>query len=165
MDSISKNLPDITFEPGEVRLESIKEELKLQGLSTSQFYNADGVFKDEVYDCELALLEVSGPFRLDNGDRESKDYLKASYGLLAMLHYVARKFEYADVKIFKKFKVYFIQAANEKIRTWQFSLCDIKLYSIYRCTSSTLTLNYDGSKKNIEKFINNMWSFKVHHFL
>lgn len=104
MDSISKNLPDITFEPGEVRLESIKEELKLQGLSTYQFYNADGVFKDEVYDCELALLEVSGPFRLDNGDRESKDYLKASYGLLAMLHYVARKFEYADVKSLRNSK-------------------------------------------------------------
>lgn len=69
--------------PGKTRLESISEELKIQGLSSKKYYNADGVIKDNIYGCELAFLETSGPFGLD----EVKDYNKAAYRLLLVIYF------------------------------------------------------------------------------
>lgn len=81
-----------------------------------------------------------------------------------MLHSVARKYCFADVKVFKKFNVYFVQAANKNITIWRFCLCDAKLYSIYRCSSSEVTLNYKESEDCLKNILNNMWAFNVSHY-
>lgn len=111
MDALCDALLTVKFTPGEVRLNCITEELKSQGLSTKQFYNADGVIIDDVFNLQLTVLKTSGPYGLDDDKREAKDYIKAAYGLLVMLHAAAKKFRYSDVEIFKKYNVYFIQAA------------------------------------------------------
>jgi hypothetical protein len=161
LDAVSNQLPNHEFIPGEIRLQSINQELERQGFSKSSYYNADGIIKDTQFDCELALLETSGPYGLDDKNRETKDYLKATYGLLAMLHSVAHKFHYADINIFKEFKVCFVQAANKKIRVWTFSLCDSKLYVIYRCDSAIVPIDNTCCEENLRKLMNTMWSLKV----
>lgn len=145
LDAVSNQLPNHEFTPGEVRLQSINQELERQGLSKSSYYNADGIINDTQFDCELALLETSGPYGLDDKNRETKDYLKAAYGLLAMLHSVAHKYYYADIKIFKKFKVCFVQAANKKIR----------------CESAIVPIDNTCCEEDLRKLINTMWSLQV----
>ncbi|KAI9265521.1 hypothetical protein EDC94DRAFT_59148 [Helicostylum pulchrum] len=91
------------FIPGETRLQEIKYQLEDRGLSTSKYYNADGM-----------------PFGLKDIKRETTDHVKGAYGLLAMIHKVAYSFIYADDDIFFRFKVYFIHATGKKkkIRLW-----------------------------------------------
>ncbi|KAI8637963.1 hypothetical protein BD408DRAFT_352757, partial [Parasitella parasitica] len=46
---------------------------------------------------QLALLETTGPFSLKDITRETTDYVKAAYGLLAMLHKIAYSYSYQDL--------------------------------------------------------------------
>ncbi|KAI9251653.1 hypothetical protein EDC94DRAFT_651835, partial [Helicostylum pulchrum] len=80
--------------------------------------------------------------------REARDYLEATFGLLAVLHYTAREF-----------RLYFVQAAGKDIRIWRFCLCDDKLYYIYKRSSSSVTLNSKESQDYLIELINNMWAF------
>ncbi|KAG2200151.1 hypothetical protein INT47_012432 [Mucor saturninus] len=137
MDVVAECLPTCQFEPGEKRLQAISEELKRQDLATSHFYNADGVIFDDELGLELALLETSGPFSLDDPTRETNDHVKAAYGLLVMLHTIAYKYVYADADIFMRLKVYFVHPTKNRIRVWTFGLVDKELYVLNRIKSAT----------------------------
>lgn len=64
----------------------------------------------------------------DNTRNISTELVKAAYGLLAILHTVAHDYVYADLGIFKKSKVVFIHAANERARLWNLGSVSEKLY-------------------------------------
>lgn len=77
--------------PGEVRLQAVKHELKHQHLSMSNFYNADGIIMDKDSGLELAFLETLWSFSSNDTTREIADHIKATYGLLVMLHAIVYK--------------------------------------------------------------------------
>ncbi|CAO3678121.1 unnamed protein product [Rhizopus stolonifer] len=60
------------------------------------FNSADGIITNLKYDNEVAFLEIYGSYGTQNSDKEIKDCFKASYGLLAMIHTVSRKYQYTD---------------------------------------------------------------------
>ena len=91
LNIVSDQLEDHKFLPGEVHLQAIKKGIGLFEVSTSSRYNADGIIINNRTNCEVALLETSGPFGLHDINRKIKDYIKASYGLLAMLHTIGRR--------------------------------------------------------------------------
>lgn len=160
-DTVKMVTPYCKFIPGETRLQAIKFELERQGLSLSNYYNADGILIDKTFDMELALLETTGPFGLKDTTRETTDHVKAAYGLMAMLHKVAYSYIYADADIFLKLRVYFIHAAGEKIRLWSFGLVSKELYAFYRIRSAVLPVNHVDSKEGFKGITNMMWELKV----
>ncbi|CAO3700501.1 unnamed protein product [Rhizopus stolonifer] len=109
-------LPNHEFTPGEANLKSIRKELEHQSLSTSSCYEADGKITNTKFDCEMVLLETTGPHGLNNKDKETKDYFEATYDLLTMIHSTSRRYKYVDIKLFKRYKVCFVQAVHKKIR-------------------------------------------------
>ncbi|KAI7904174.1 uncharacterized protein BX663DRAFT_559893 [Cokeromyces recurvatus] len=136
--------PYCKFIPGETRVQAINFELKRRGLSLSHYYNADGILLDKDFDLELVILETTGPFGLKDITRETTDHIKAAYGLLAMSHKIAYCYEYADANIFNKLKVYFIHAADERIR--------------FR---AVLPIDHTGTKKKFMDITNMMWELKT----
>ncbi|KAI9487695.1 MAG: hypothetical protein EXX96DRAFT_475105 [Benjaminiella poitrasii] len=136
MDIVADSLPSSEFLPGEARLQAITNEL--------------------IRHIELCLLEVSGPFLNDNTQKITTDLVKAAYGLLAMLHTVAHVYVYADLNIFKKFKVVFIHAANEKVRLWTLSLVSDKLYVLSRITSSILPTDPSTAENESQKLLSDL---------
>ncbi|CAO3627515.1 unnamed protein product [Mucor hiemalis] len=153
--------PYCKFIPGETRVQAINFELKRRGLSLSHYYNADGILLDKEFDLELVILETTGPFGLKDITRETNDHIKAAYGLLAMLHKIAYCYEYADADIFKKLKVYFIHAADERIRFWSFGLVSEQLYIFDRVGSAVLPMDHVGTKKEFMDITNMMWELKT----
>lgn len=112
-----KSAPSVDFEVGETKLRAMTRELKFYKEDTSNFYNADGLYSSVVsnFTYELALLETTGPFEKYNWHKETQDFVKAGYGLVAMLHSLGRKFFYGDIEIFKKINVFFLQATRNYI--------------------------------------------------
>ncbi|KAI8092363.1 uncharacterized protein B0P05DRAFT_583618 [Gilbertella persicaria] len=160
MDVVVDALPQCEFMPGEVRLQAIKDELERQDLSTASYYNADGIIYDLISGVELMLLETSGPFGNNDIKRETKDYVKAAYGLLAMLHKIAHKYVYADIDIFKQLKVCFVHAANNKIRLWAFCLVSKQLYILNRIDSSVLPTDSSNAENDLKGMTNLFWKLK-----
>ncbi|KAI8988030.1 hypothetical protein BDF20DRAFT_910577 [Mycotypha africana] len=109
IDHLSKSIETTRFQPGEVRLQAVCDELKLVHKGSSSYYNADGVIINDKHSIEIAIVETTGPFHLSNNPKETHDYIKAGYGLISMLHYIGRKFSYGDFDIFKRIGVFFVQ--------------------------------------------------------
>lgn len=109
---------------GEKRLEAVSQELKLIHNDNRHFYNADGVISNIESEIEIAILETTGPLLQQNDPKETQDYIKAGYGLVAMLHVIGRKFHYGDFEIFKKIGSFFVQA------TRLYFLFSLKTYSL-----------------------------------
>lgn len=109
MNSLAKSRKKTKFSLGEIRLEAIAQELKLFENDNRHFYNADGIIFNTENMIEVALLETTGPLLLENNPKETQDYIKAGYGLVAMLHVIGRKFDYGDFKIFKKIGSFFFR--------------------------------------------------------
>ncbi|KAI7892675.1 uncharacterized protein EV154DRAFT_187061 [Mucor mucedo] len=124
MDTIKLVTPYCKFIPGETRLQAIKFELERRRLSTSSFYNADGVLIDNSSGMELALLETTGPFGLKNIPRETTDHAKAVYGLMAMLHNIAYTYIYADADIFLRLRVslFMLPVKNTSLVLWNLTM-------------------------------------------
>lgn len=97
------------FQPGEVRLQAICDELKLVHKDNISYCNADGVIIYNKHNIEIAIVETTGPFRLSNNPKETQDSSKASYGLLSMLHCIGGKLPYGNFDTFKRIGVFFIQ--------------------------------------------------------
>lgn len=60
---------------------------------------------------DLGLLIIS----LNNPSREAKDYMKAVYGFIAMIHTIAADLSLADSESFKELKVVLVQASSFQI--------------------------------------------------
>lgn len=105
-------LEETGFQPGEVRLQAICDELKLLHKDDKSYYNADGIIINNKHKIEIATVETTGPFHLSNNPKETQDYIKAGYGLVSMLHCIGRKFPYGNFDTFKKIGVFFIQVTR-----------------------------------------------------
>ncbi|KAI7880278.1 uncharacterized protein EV154DRAFT_46429 [Mucor mucedo] len=55
-----------------------------------------------------------------------------------MLHTIAYKCIHADIEVFKKAQVFFIHAAQTRLRLWSFGLVDKELYVLNRVDSVVL---------------------------
>ncbi|KAL9549655.1 hypothetical protein MBANPS3_005113 [Mucor bainieri] len=161
LDAVKMVTSCCKFIPGETRLQAINFELRRRGLSLSNFYNADGILLDKEFDLEISILETSGPFALKDIKRETTDHIKAAYGLLAMLHRVAYLYEYADADTFKKLRVYFVHAADTKIRVWSFGLVSEQLYVLERIGSAILPVDHIDSMQEFKDVTNMMWDLKT----
>lgn len=161
-DAVVSANTSCTFIPGETRLQAINNEFKRLDMTTKSYYNADGIILDNDTGLELCLLETSGPFGLINVSRETTDQVKAAYGLLAMLHTIAHQFVHADIQVFKKLKICFIHAAQDRIRLWSFCLIDKELYVLNRVDSAVVpTSNSDRFKADFMHLANLCWKLKV----
>ncbi|KAI8094242.1 hypothetical protein BDF21DRAFT_394702 [Thamnidium elegans] len=77
-----------------------------------------------------------------------------------MLNSIAYKYCYADIKLFKKLKIYFIHAAGDKIRLWSFNLATSKLYVLNLQRSSKIPIHAKDSQENLTAIVNMMWELK-----
>lgn len=64
----------------------------------------------------------------------------------------------------KKLKVYFIHAADERIRFWSFGLVSEQLYIFDRVGSAVLPMDHVGTKKQFMDITNIMWELKVYAY-
>ncbi|CAO3637420.1 unnamed protein product [Mucor hiemalis] len=162
LDAVVFATPSCTFIPGEVRLQAIHKELERLEMSTKSFYNADGIIIDNDTGLELCLLETSGPFGLVNLSRETNDNVKAAYGLLSMLHTVAYKYIHCDIQLFKKLNIFFVHAAQDRVRLWSFCLIEKELYVLNRVDTAILPTGYSGEfKDEFKHLVNLFWMLKV----
>lgn len=109
---------------GEKKLEAVSVELKATHNDNRHFYNADGIILNKESGIEVAILETTGPLLQQNDPKETQDYIKAGYALVAMLHVIGRKFHYGDFEIFKKIGSFFVQA------TRLYFLFSLKIYAL-----------------------------------
>lgn len=140
---------------------AIKDELTRRGLSLINHYNADGVIIDNEYGFELMLLETSGAYGECTPLKKNTDHVKATYGLIALLHAVVHKYCFADFKIFKKLKVYFVHAAGQKMRLWTLNLAASKLYILNRQRSCKIPVKSENCREDFTNVVNMMWELKV----
>ncbi|KAI7873838.1 uncharacterized protein EV154DRAFT_400801, partial [Mucor mucedo] len=101
LTSLSKSIITTKFLLGEKKLEAVSQELKLMN-DNRHFYNADGIILNLKSKIEIAILETTGPFHQQNDPKETQGYIKAGYGLVAMLHVIGRTIHYGDFESFKK---------------------------------------------------------------
>lgn len=113
VQSLARSMDNMKFLPGETRLKAVGKELKLLLNDTTHYYNADGTLSLRSSKLEIALLETTGKLNVEDRPKEVKDYIKAGYGLLSMLHNIGRLYHYADFQIFKMVSVYFIQVTRK----------------------------------------------------
>lgn len=64
IDRLSELIINAAFLPGEVRLMSLSDELRLEGKYSNSYYNADGVLLNIKHNSEIITLETTGPFHL-----------------------------------------------------------------------------------------------------
>ncbi|KAL9537943.1 hypothetical protein PS6_011669 [Mucor atramentarius] len=117
LNSLSKSIQKTKFSLGETRLEAVSQELKLIHNDNRHYYNADGIISNTENAIEIAILETTGPLFQQNDPKETQDYIKSGYGLVAMLHVTGRKFHYGDFEIFKKIGVFFVQATHQDLES------------------------------------------------
>ncbi|CEG65882.1 hypothetical protein RMATCC62417_02569 [Rhizopus microsporus] len=106
---------------------------------TSQFYNADGVLWNKNHNLEVAIFETTGPFKQYNAPKETKDYVKSGYSLVAMLHVIGREYQYGSFGIFKQIGVFFVQATR----------------------SVGMPTHAQGSEESIRQLVNLFWLLKT----
>jgi plasmid replication initiation protein len=116
LQSLARSSQDVRFLPGETRLKAVAYELELLLHDTSHYYNADATFTYNSHQLEMALLETTGKLHAEDKPKETKDYVKAGYGVLSMLHRIGRIYKYADFELFKKLGVYFIQVTRKRLQ-------------------------------------------------
>ncbi|CEG80358.1 hypothetical protein RMATCC62417_14710 [Rhizopus microsporus] len=71
IDRLSKMIETARFQPGEVRLQTICDELKLMHKDNSSYYSTDGVIINNKHNIEIAVVETTGPFHLSNNSKET----------------------------------------------------------------------------------------------
>lgn len=162
MDAVVSVTPTFTFFLGETRLQAINKELKRLKISKRSHYNADGITVDNDSGLEVCLIETSGPSGLIDISREITDHVKASYGLLSMIHTIAHHFVHYDIEVYKKLKICFVHAAKDRIRLWSFCLIDKELYVLNGVDSAVLpTSNSDQYKAEFMRLADLFWKLKV----
>lgn len=113
LQSLARSMNDIRFLPGETRLKAVTKELDYLFHDSNHYYNADGILSCKSHGVEVALLEVTGKLSTEDKPKETKDYIKAGYGVISMLHTIGRSYRYSDFEIFKKLAVFFVQVTRK----------------------------------------------------
>ncbi|KAG0823875.1 hypothetical protein G6F19_010636 [Rhizopus arrhizus] len=140
LNSLSKSIQKTKFSLGEKRLEAVSQELKLIHNDDRHFYNADGIISNIESKIEIAILETTGPLLQQNDPKETQDYIKAGYGLVAMLHVIGRKFHYAT-----------------KIRIWRAFMPESKVYVTNCIGSVEVPTESKTSEEKLRKLIDLFW--------
>lgn len=93
-------------------------------------YKSDGCIStliDGVH-IELMILEVSGPFKLDDESRFVKNHVKTGYGLVTMLNEIAYTYKVASFDVFTSVRIFFLHAKKNKLQFWSFEMHSPDLY-------------------------------------
>ncbi|KAG2191653.1 hypothetical protein INT46_004425 [Mucor plumbeus] len=117
----------------------------------------EGIISDIESEIEIAILETTGPLLQQNDPKETQDYIKAGYGLVAMLHAIGRKFHYGDFEIFKKIGSFFVQATPTKIRIWRAFMPASKVYVTNCIGSVEVPTESKTSEEKLRKLIDLFW--------
>ncbi|GAN09074.1 hypothetical protein MAM1_0242c08596 [Mucor ambiguus] len=160
--AVTKAIDGATFNPGEYYLRAISCEFARRKISNNQHYKADGCISVKVKDIkhELVLLEVSGPFKLENEGRFTKDHVKAGYGLVAMLNQIAYQYEYASFDVLTGVRIYFVHAKSNKLRLWSFEMASPGIYVLNLLDSQTLPDDFASSELAVESLCIELWHLK-----
>ncbi|CEG72711.1 hypothetical protein RMATCC62417_08222 [Rhizopus microsporus] len=112
----------------------------------SQFYDADGVLRNMNHNLEVAILETTGLFKQHNAPKETQDYIKSGYGLVAMLHAIGREYQYGSFEILKQIGIFFVLATSTKLRIWH---------------SVGMPTRAQGSEESIRRLVDLFWLLRT----
>ena len=101
LNALSKCVNNMVFLPGETRLKAVTSELELLLIDHVHFYNADTTIALRKPNIEIVFLETTGKLNVKDKPKEARDYVKAGYGLVSLLHTIGHLYKYADFNIFK----------------------------------------------------------------
>ncbi|GAA5804700.1 hypothetical protein HPULCUR_010203 [Helicostylum pulchrum] len=156
------------FTPGEEPSNAMHEQLvKLKSkVDHRKAYNADGVIRfNSFLDFEILLLETSDHFKNTDERKISFDNNKGLYALLAMIKTVADKFDFASADLFKKLKLYFVQASDEYISLWSIQYASNGAYVFNRERKITITEERADVKETLNGLIDFFNLVKVSYLL
>ncbi|KAG1183379.1 hypothetical protein G6F36_008492 [Rhizopus arrhizus] len=123
-------------------------------------YKADGVVRlQEAHDIEICVVEVSGEYLNQETRKIYFDHHKANYGCLAMLKTIADQYKYASVDVFEQLKIYFVHAADNKIKLWSLSYQD-EVFHFWREGVLNIEPKFEDKEMYQQDAINYYWTFK-----
>ncbi|KAG2228469.1 hypothetical protein BDF21DRAFT_376012 [Thamnidium elegans] len=162
LDAIVTTVNNLNFHCGEYRLKSVDKELSRRSIC-SQHYKSDGCISTVIDNTriELAILEVSGPYKLDEQSRFTKDHIKAGYGLIAMINEIAYLYKYASFDIFTKVRLFFIHAKKNKLRLWSFEMPAPGLYILNLLNSVIIPDNCASCELPMESLCVELWNLRA----
>ncbi|KAF1802530.1 hypothetical protein V8B55DRAFT_1480778 [Mucor lusitanicus] len=68
--------------------------------------NANGVLSLRPSGLEVLLMETTGKLTVEDKPKEVRDYVKAGYDPISMLHNIGHQYPYANFQIFKKLCIF-----------------------------------------------------------
>lgn len=162
LDTIVNSVTRLNFHCGEYRLEAVDKEIARRRIGGNHYYKADGCISAVIdgVRIELVLLEVSGPFKLDDESRIIKDHVKAGYGLVAMLNGIARLYNFASFDIFSSLRIFFVHAKKNKLRFWSFEMPSPGLYVLNLVNSVVIPDNCASCELPVESICIELWNLR-----
>ena len=163
LDTIVATVDDLKFHCGEYRLRSVDKEFSRRNIRNNQHYKSDGCISTLIDDAhiELVLLEVSGPFKLNDESRFTKDHVKAGYGLIAMLNEIAHIYKFASFDVFTSVRIFFLHAKKNKLRFWSFEMAAPGLYVLNLLNSVVIPDNCTSCELPVESLCVQLWNLRT----
>ncbi|KAI9362617.1 hypothetical protein BD770DRAFT_315784 [Pilaira anomala] len=163
LDTIIVTVDKLKFHCGDYRLRSVDKAFSRRNIHSNEHYKSDGCIStliDGVY-MELVLLEVSGPFKLDDESRFVKDHVKAGYGLVAMLNEIAYTYNFASFDVFTTVRIFFLHAKKNKLRFWSFEMPSPGLYVLNLLNSVVIPDNCASCELPVESLCIELWNLRT----
>ncbi|KAI8643567.1 hypothetical protein BD408DRAFT_442431 [Parasitella parasitica] len=163
LDVVVATVDELKFHCGEYRLGSVDKELSRKNIRSNQYYKSDGCISTLIDDAriELVLLEVSGPFKLNDESRFIRDHVKAGYGLIAMLNEIAHTYKFASFDIFTTVRIFFLHAKKNKLRFWSFEMPAPGLYVLNLLNSVVIPDNCTSCELPVESLCIELWNLRT----
>jgi hypothetical protein len=163
LDTIIATVDELNFHCGEYRLGAVDKELSRRNIRSNEHYKSDGCISTLIdgIRIELVLLEVSGPFKLDDESRFVKDHVKAGYGLIAMLNEIAYTNKFASFDVFATVRIYFLHAKKNKLRFWSFEMPAPGLYVLNLLNSVVIPDNRASCELPVESLCIELWNLRT----
>jgi len=162
IDHSKYNWAKLGFFDGEEELLSMTQQLKRTGkfVDHRYIYKADGVVRlQEAHNIEICVVEVSNEYLNKDNRKIYFDHHKANYGCLAMLKTIADHYKYASVDVFEKLQIYFVHAADDKIKLWSLSYQD-EVFHFWREGVLNLEPKFEDKETYQQDIITFYWAFK-----
>ncbi|KAI8346388.1 hypothetical protein EDC96DRAFT_521552 [Choanephora cucurbitarum] len=168
------------FIQGQPILESMTRQLKLSGLANDDKsqYKTDGLIQiTSLKNLEFLLVETSGCFNNKDKIKLNFDHHKGLFGALSMLKCIADDYSFASVDCFTNVKVFFLNAAGNKLYLWGLSYKKEGLFDLFLEASLSVRPNYEDkedylpqlvqfcliAKSSLQKSIENILVLKQKH--
>lgn len=162
LGTIIATVDELNFHCGEYRLGAVDKELSRRNIRSNEHYKSDGCISTLIdgIRIELVLLEVSGPFKLDDESRFVKDHVKAGYGLIAMLNEIAYTNKFASFGVFTTVRIFFLHAKKNKLRFWSFEMPAPGLYVLNLLNSAVIPDNRASCELPVESLCIELWNLR-----